>query len=64
MTKDHEQALREHLIELLAGGSAHAKFEDAVKGFPAKLRDKKPAKFPAHSVDVAGTSADYAVGHS
>ena len=46
MTKDHEQVLRDHLIELLAGGSAHAKFEDAVKGFPAKLRDKKPAKFP------------------
>lgn len=45
MTRDHEQALRDHLIGLLAGGSAHAKFEDAVKGFPAKLRDKKPAKF-------------------
>jgi hypothetical protein len=46
MTKNHEQVLRDHLIELLAGGSAHAKFEDAVKRFPAKLRDKKLAKFP------------------
>ena len=46
MTQDHEQALRNHLIELLAGGSAHAKFEDVVKRFPAKLQGQKPAKFP------------------
>jgi hypothetical protein len=46
MVKDHEQSLRQHLVELLAGGQAHAKFEDVVKDLPAKLRGMKPAKFP------------------
>lgn len=46
MAKDHEQSLRQHLLELLAGGGAHAKFEDVVKGLPAKLRGAKPANFP------------------
>ena len=46
MTKDHEQVLRKHLDELLAGGGAHAKFEDVIKDLPVKLRGKKPAKFP------------------
>ena len=46
MTTDHGQSLRKHLLELLAGGNAHAKFEDVVTGLPAKLRGTKPAKFP------------------
>jgi hypothetical protein len=46
MTNNHEQSLRKHLLELLAGGSAHAKFDDVVKGLPAKLRGTKPARFP------------------
>jgi hypothetical protein len=46
MTKDHEQSLRQHLLELLRGGSAHATFDDAVKNLPAKLRGAKPEKFP------------------
>lgn len=46
MTADHEQSLRKHLLELLAGGSAHAKFEDVIKGLPPKLRGMKPANFP------------------
>jgi hypothetical protein len=46
MTKDHEQSLRKHLVELLAGGGAHAKFEDAIKRLPPKLRGIKPANFP------------------
>ena len=46
MTKDHEQSLRKHLVELLAGGGAHAKFDDAIKGLPPKLRGAKPANFP------------------
>jgi len=46
MTNDHEQSLRKHLVEVLAGGSAHAKFEDAIKGLPPKLRGAKPAGFP------------------
>src|SRR5271166_1293457 len=44
--KDHEQSLRKHLLELLEGGSAHAKFDDVIKNLPAKLRGAKPAKFP------------------
>jgi hypothetical protein len=46
MTKAHEQSLRQHLLELLGGGGAHAKFEDVVKDLPAKLRGAKPANFP------------------
>jgi DinB superfamily len=46
MTKDHEQSFRQHLLELLAGGGAHAKFEDVVKDLPVKLRGARPAKFP------------------
>jgi DinB superfamily len=46
MNKDHEQSLRKHLVELLGGGSAHAKFEDVIKGLPTKLRGTKAANFP------------------
>jgi DinB superfamily len=46
MSKDHEQSLRQHLLDLLGGGRAHAKFEDVAKDLPAKLRGAKPAKFP------------------
>jgi hypothetical protein len=46
MTNSHEQSLRKHLLELLAGGSAHAKFDNVVKGLPAKLRGTKPARLP------------------
>ena len=46
MTEDHEKSLRKHLLELLEGGSAHAKFEDVIKNLPAKLRGAKPARFP------------------
>jgi len=45
-SKGPNHSLREHLLELLAGGSAHAKFDDAVKDFPPKLRGAKPANFP------------------
>ncbi len=44
--KDHIDSLREHLIELLKGGNAHAKFEDAIKGLPPKLRGVTPENFP------------------
>ena len=43
---DHDQSLRQHVLYLLAGGGAHAKFDDVIQGLPAKLRGKKPAKFP------------------
>ena len=46
MIDKHEQSLRKHLVELLEGGSAHAKFEDVIKGLPAHLRGVKPANFP------------------
>jgi len=46
MTKDHDQSLRQHLLELLAGGAAHAKFDAVIKGLPPKLRGAKPANFP------------------
>ena len=34
--------LRQHVINLLKGGNAHATFDDAVKNFPPELRGKKP----------------------
>jgi len=37
-----EKALRQHVIELLAGGHAHAQFDAAVKNLPAALRGKRP----------------------
>ncbi|HTV54949.1 MAG TPA: DinB family protein [Terriglobia bacterium] len=43
---DTDQALRNHLIELLDGGSAHLTFEKAVGGLPAKLRGAKAAGAP------------------
>ena len=46
MPQDPNHSLREHLLELLTGGHAHAKFEDAIKGLPAKLYGAKPANFP------------------
>jgi uncharacterized damage-inducible protein DinB len=39
-------ALRKQLIETIAGGQAHATFEDAVKKLPAELRGKKPQGSP------------------
>jgi uncharacterized damage-inducible protein DinB len=44
--KDPQAALRQHLLELLAGGHAHAKFEDIIKDLPPDLRGKRPANFP------------------
>jgi hypothetical protein len=46
MPQDPNHSLREHLLELLTGGHAHAKFEDAIKDLPAKLRGVKPQNFP------------------
>jgi len=46
MKSDQDASLRQHLLELLKGGSAHARFEDAIEGIPAKLRGMKPTGFP------------------
>jgi hypothetical protein len=40
------EALRKELKALLGGGQAHAGFETAVKGFPAKLRGVTPEGLP------------------
>lgn len=42
MPNESDAALREHLVNLLTVGNAHATFEDAVKDMPAELRDKTP----------------------
>jgi hypothetical protein len=42
MANKNDAALREHLVNLLTGGHAHATFEQAVKGLPAELRGKVP----------------------
>ena len=46
MQKD--KALREHLVQLLKGGNAHADFETAIKDLPPNLRGKTP-KNAGHS---------------
>ena len=39
---DNNAPLRQHLLELLNGGHAHATFDQAVKSFPVALRGKTP----------------------
>jgi hypothetical protein len=46
MPTDAQRDLRQHLIELLKGGSAHASLDDAIADLPAELRGKKPAGLP------------------
>ncbi len=47
MAKDSsDKALRDHLVALLDGGSAHATFDQAVKSLPDDLRGAKPKGFP------------------
>jgi hypothetical protein len=38
--------LREHLLDLLNGGGAHARFDDATKNMPEELRGAKPNGLP------------------
>ncbi len=44
-----DRALREHVLYLLDGGGAHAKFDEIVAGIPAKILGQKPADLP-HSL--------------
>jgi hypothetical protein len=46
MPQDPNASLRQHLVELLTGGHAHATFEAAIKGLPPTLYAPKPANFP------------------
>lgn len=39
-------ALRKHLVSLLRGGNAHADFEQAIGGLPARLRGARVPKVP------------------
>lgn len=43
---EKDAALRQHLLELLKGGSAHASLQDAIRDFPAELRGKRPKGSP------------------
>ena len=47
--KDKDKALREHVLYLLDGGGAHAKFDEVVADIPPKLLGQKPAGLP-HSL--------------
>jgi hypothetical protein len=42
----HDDALREHLSQLLEGGHAHATLDQAVRGFPAARAGERPAGLP------------------
>jgi hypothetical protein len=44
-----DRALREHVLYLLDGGGAHAKFDEIVAGVPPKILGQKPAGLP-HSL--------------
>jgi len=45
---ENDTDLREHLLSLLKGGSAHVDFEKTIKNLPVPLRGKRP-KSAAHS---------------
>lgn len=44
--KTNDDSLREHVVYLLEGGGAHAKFNDVIKDLPPNLRGTRPDKFP------------------
>jgi hypothetical protein len=42
----NDSALRQHLLDVLHGGNAHATFDDAVNDFPAELAGVRPEGSP------------------
>ena len=46
MKANHDQSLRDHLLELLKGGHAHATFDAAIADFPSNLRGRKADDLP------------------
>lgn len=43
---NQDQILRDHLVKLLRGGSAHLGFDEAIEGLPADLRGTKLQELP------------------
>jgi DinB superfamily len=43
---EERTSLRQHLVDLLEGGNAHATFDDVVADFPEAARGQKPANLP------------------
>ena len=48
-SRDYDQALRDHVVYLLDGGGAHAKFDEIIAGIPPKVLGQKPTGLP-HSL--------------
>jgi hypothetical protein len=46
MKSDHDRSLRQHLVDLLKGGSAHVQVKEVIDGIPPKLRGCRPAGMP------------------
>jgi hypothetical protein len=46
MKTSQDQAVRQHLLYVLKGGGAHARFDDVIDDFPATLRGKKAPGVP------------------
>jgi len=46
MKSIHDHSLRQHLLELLQGGSAHTRFDDVIKQVPAKLYGARATGLP------------------
>jgi hypothetical protein len=44
--KDDNLALRQHILDLLRGGNAHAKFDDVIDDLPPKIRGATPTGLP------------------
>jgi len=49
MANANDRSLREHVLYLLQGGGAHARFDEVIAGIPAELRGQKPTGMP-HSL--------------
>ena len=46
MSDDRDRSLRRHLLDLLRGGNAHIKFDEALKDFPPDLFNRQVEGVP------------------
>ncbi len=46
MKTGQDRSLRQHLVDLLKGGNAHARFDEVIAGISPRLRGQKPRGFP------------------